>query len=271
VLVRLGLGTSVLTAAALACVGVPAVPSGPDLTALADAYDHPSATLGEGEARAVLGSAQFDAARALGGLQFVADAVSSAGQGVAQRATNDPGLRGSVHLHLACPGTPINGMTGPADEGLNGSIDLTLGIEGFGVHRSFAGDLKACRFAPAVAASGAAAGAAAAEVVVTAHVAFDFGTNVALGATPPTSLLVEVTGASLTVTPAGGTAKTLAGAFDLRIAFTGTLETRIDLASLGLGLQGTAIGVLAPTGIALRVADGRWTCGLGSMPCVLAR
>ena len=124
-----------------ACSGASEIPDTPDLSALLESYDHPTANLDATTAREVVDelppleelAAGFHAAR------YTTNGVDEGGES----EDSDSALRvqGSIRVTLRCPG---EGADPVFDASRNGSISMTLAVEESHIKRSVRALAAAC-------------------------------------------------------------------------------------------------------------------------------
>jgi hypothetical protein len=245
------------------CTSAPEAPAVPtQVVALAERYENATAPLAPLTVRMIIDATLplQAAVQSLAGLRFISDLVDDATTVAADNQDLSIELQGSLAVHAACPGRAASER---ADEAANGFIELMIGIEASRVQRAFAGRAQRCRILASSAGQGS-------TLVVTANLEVDLGASLALGDAAP-ALLIRAT--DLTGMLEGDSQSSVQrDQLDFRLARDGSLETLVELAQLGIGLQGSVVLALRSDGrVSLRVRDGEWICGIGrSDPCSLA-
>lgn len=229
------------------------------VTSLARQYDGANARLDADSARAVLERTVplQVVLGAFSGLQFLRDIVEDATSVEFDESDLAVEVQGSIDAHTPCPGWVANA---PEDEDVQGFIDVTIGVEESRVQRSFSGHATNCKFL-------AGQTEMRSNVAATMDIQVDLGRSLGFGdPTPP--ILVRATRVAGTVNnvPIDLTSQVVS----FRLGNDDSVETYVDIATLGLGLTGSVLLTSHDDGSwALRVRDGEWSCDAeGSTPCV---
>ena len=241
---------------AIGCAAAPEAPVAPEaVVALADAYENPTAMLTPATARAVVDRTQplRGVLEAVRGLQFIRDIVENA-TSIDDGDIESLQVRGALDARAACPGWD----DAPPDQSLDGTIEVTIGVEESRVQRAFGGRATNCRFVTEVAGQRS-------NAVASMELEVDLGGSLGLGEPAP-PILVRGTNVSGSV---NGVALSLGSqALSFRLLEGGAIETLVDIATLGSGMTGNVLVVLHADGrVSLRARDGDWMCGQGSTPC----
>ncbi|HKP55133.1 MAG TPA: hypothetical protein VJV78_00355 [Polyangiales bacterium] len=253
-----GLGIAIFVGAT-GCVSAPEPPAVPTaVVALAEAYKNPSAALNATTARMVVDQtlSQRQVLSSISGLRFIRDVIANA-TSIDDSNLDSVDVRGALDARAACPGWD---PTAPADESIDGFIELSIGIEESRVQRAFGGTATNCRFVTQ--SQGQLQNAQASM-----DLELDLGGSLGLGEpTPP--ILVRATNLSGSV---GSLALNLGQqVVSFRIGADDTIETLVNMTTLPAGSQGTTLIRLRADGAwSLRARDGAWLCSPGgSTPCV---
>lgn len=228
------------------------------VTSLAANYDELTATLDTDTARLVLEQTIpiQNTLSVFWGLKLL--------RGVVERATsltfeNDltDDVQGSIVARAPCPGWDPNK---PANQGVCGYVELTLGIDDSRLQRAFAGHVASCRFLTVQA-------GVQVRFIGSMELEVDLGREMEFGS-PTSSVLVRATNISGAVS--GVELDLHERILSFRMTPDDSIDTRIDLATLHRGLEGTLQLALYRDGTwVLRVRDGSWVCGTeGSLSCV---
>jgi hypothetical protein len=226
---------------------------------LAAQYDAVYATLDATTARTVLERTQSLQAviRSFVGFEFLRNMVEDATSVDFDDTQLAVDIQGSIDAHTPCPGwqdgTPLDAAT-------QGFIDVTIGVENSRVQRAFGGHTTQCRFI------GYPPGARS-NIVATMDLEIDLGGSLGFGEPTP-AILVRASNITGLIDNA---VMNLAGQIiSFRIRTDNSLETLVDLTTLGAGLSGSALlAGLMDGRWAVRVGNGQWICGVeGSEPCV---
>jgi hypothetical protein len=226
---------------------------------LAAQYDAVNATLDATTARTVLERTQPLQAviRSFAGFEFLRSMVEDATSVDFDDTQLAVDIQGSIHAHTPCPGwqdgTPLDAAT-------QGFIDVTIGVESSRVQRSFGGHTTQCRFI-------ADQPGARSNILATMDLEIDLGGSLGFGEPPP-AILVRASNVTGLI---DNTAMNLADqVISFRLGNDSSIETFVDLTTLGAGLSGSALlAALVDGRWAVRVRDGQWICSAGgSEPCV---
>jgi hypothetical protein len=237
-------------------------PAPPDMpravTSLAAHYDELTATLDADTARTVLEQTIpiQNALSAFWGLKLLRVVVEHATSLTFENDLTDD-VQGSIVARASCPGWEPNN---PTNEGVRGYVELTLGIDDSRLQRAFAGRIANCRFLTVQA-------GAQARFVGSMDLEVDLGTELEIGSAT-SSVLVRATNVSGALN--GVELDLHERILSFRMTPDDSIDTRIDLATLHRGLEGTLQLALYGDGTwVLRVREGSWVCdGEGSFSCV---
>jgi len=230
-----------------------------DMAALAAQYESADAALDPNTARAVFERTAplQTAVAAFWGLEFLRDIVTNATSVEFDPMDLAKNVQGSIDAHTPCPGWVANAEP---DDATQGFIDVTIGVEASRIQRSFLGHATQCRFLAGYV-------AAPLNVTTTMDLEVDLGRNLGFGdPTPP--ILVRATNISGTL---NNTQINLAQqAISFRLTPDDSVETLVDLATLGVGLSGGVLLAAHEDGTwSMRVRNGDWVCSAqGSQACV---
>lgn len=236
---------------AVACGGVADIPDTPDLRALIQSYEVPTAALDETSVARVVQdapalnelSASFFAAQDLVESD-VDQASSSSSSGTGSRIR----LQGSISLQLRCPGDADEPSF---DSSVNGSVSLTLAVADNKIRRSFGGDATGCKLH-------ATRLGRTFRVQLDGPVAFDLGNDLGIGQPWSGQLLASFPG---TLTVDGHEFRSLSGRL-----VDGVFQYLLQLD------DGTVVLQLGDNDKLLSVRDGNgtWSCQEGEL-CALQK
>jgi hypothetical protein len=238
------------------------VPAPPDMpravTSLAAHYDELTATLDSDTARLVLEQTIpiQNTLSAFWGLKLLRDVVEHATSVTFENDLTDD-VQGSIVARAPCPGWEPNKAT---NEGVRGYVELTLGIDDSRLQRAFSGRIASCRFLTVRA-------GVRVKFIGSMDVEVDLGRALEIGS-PASTVLVRATNISGALS--GVELDLHERILSFRMTPDDAIDTRIDLATLHRGLEGTLQLALYSDGTwVLRVRDGSWVCsGEGSFSCV---
>jgi len=232
-----------------ACSGRADVPDTPDLSALLQSYERPTASLDVSTVTSALDSAPPLAqlqqlAAGVQAAKLVLNNVNYASTTSSTKTGSRLRVQGSLALKIRCPGE----RTQPNyDESVNGSISLTLAIADNSILRSIGGQANACVL------SGTARGLSV-RVELDGPVAFDLGGNIGLGQPWSGELLASLPG-TLTVDTYEFQSVSARFTHD-RFQYLLHLPDKD-------GTDQTVVLELSDSGITVREASGVWFCAEG--------
>jgi hypothetical protein len=255
-----------LLLATSACIQVPEPPPAPeDLTALAAAYERPTASVPAAAIRALapnLGDL-VQGADVLRGLGFTRRVISDASVGLnSNTAIKEFAISGEVRASAPCVGDGDSAPTAPE----NGNVAVVLAVANSSLRRGFEGTLDRCVF------SAQTASGEVERAVLSAHLVADLGADLTIGDELRTPLLIKLTEIAAEVV--GGAANSLLGKgeFDFRLTADDAVESLIDGNDVGLAGSGTLLLGLRNDGtLSLRDRENEWICNQGAVSCKLSR
>jgi hypothetical protein len=229
----------------VACSGAADIPETPDLRALLQSYERPTATLDGSNVSAALDRAPSNLRELAAGVEaarYIMNNVDTASRSSANLTGERIRIQGSLGLTVRCPGQLGNPVY---DESINGSLSLTLAVAENKIRRSMGGEARACVL------QGALHGLPA-RIQIDGKVAFDVGGDFGIGQPWSGELLASLPG-------------------ELRVgdyvfqSITGRLHAgRFQyLVRLDDENDQTIVLELSDTGITLRDAAGVWFCAEG--------
>ena len=231
---------------ALGCGGAADIPDTPDLRALLQSYDRPTASLDLTTVQDALDSAPNlkELAAAVQATKYLmGDDVNYASRAPTTKGGGRIRLQGSLGLVVRCPGDRADPVY---DESINGSLSLTIAVDDNKIRRSLGGQANGCVL------QGPIRGVPA-SIKLDGSVAFDLGGDIGLGQPWGGELLASIPG-ELTVE--GYTFKSISGRLH-----EGRFQHLLQLPN------GTTVVLeLSDTGVTIRDASGVWFCAEGQ-PC----
>jgi hypothetical protein len=235
------LAAVVLHAAAFGCAGAADIPDVPELDALQQAYDEPSATLDARGARELLLTVPEleRLAAAFSSAGPLLDRIEDARQSARKRASPTLALRGSMTLTVPCPGQLDQAEY---DAAVNGDVSLELAVEGSRIKPTFWAIARHCVLR-GVLTSGPVA------VEIDGEFGFDVGSAISLEqawARGATLALAVGTMSFEDVSIGGG----VSARFD-----QGRFEYSRDVT------DGTVVLLVTDDGLGVRDREGTWFCG----------
>jgi hypothetical protein len=252
-----------LLLATSACIQVPEAPPAPeDLTALAAAYERPTASVPAAAIRALAPSLGdlVQGADVLRGLAFTRRVISDASVGLnSNTAIKEFEIAGEVRASAPCMG---DGTATAA----NGTVAVVLAVVNSSLRRGFEGTLDHCVF------SAKTTTGEVERAVVSARLVADLGADLTIGDELRTPLLIKLTAIAAEVP--GGAENSLLGKseFDFRLTADDAVESLIDGRDVGLAGSGTLLLGLRNDGtLSLRDRQNEWVCNQGAVSCKLSR
>jgi len=233
-----------LALSATACGGAADIPDTPDMRALIQNYERPTASLDAAGIQSAVDSTPnlHELAAGFQAAQYVMEDVDYASTS-ADHGGSRVRLQGSVGLSIRCPG---NRSAPVYDERINGSLSLTLAIAENRIRRSFAGQANACVL------EGTLAGQPA-RIVLEGQLLFDVGTDIGVGQRWTGQLLASLPG-ELRV--GDYTFQSISGRFD-----QGRFQHLVQLSD-----GSTVVIEVSDSRFTVRDSTGVWFCDEGE-PC----
>ena len=229
----------------VACSGAADIPATPDLRALLQEYQRPTASLDGSTVNEALKSAPPNVRQLAAGLEALKYVVKNvdyaSGNTTAPNAGGRLRLQGSLRLDIRCPGE----RTDPVyDETINGSVSLTAAVADNRILRGLGGEANACVL------QGTVQGITV-RVELDGPIAFDLGGDIGVGQYWTGELLASLPG---TLTIAGSEFRSISARLT-----QGRFQYLVNLPDKA----GSIVLELSDAGITIRDGVGVWFCAEG--------